>query len=353
MKKIISAEQQWRDEMNALINEGNECYACCDGLGAVGDNECYNIYGNAGVEILFTKVGDKFEKIYYTDVSEEYLLATNWQKLNPDEDWYDLKAVLQFLIRYEKGKNPTSPIAMQELLWMGIFTDGDYVRVMTFEDKEVEVSTEEIEAIRKEIIERCKGHSIEEIRDMFDGYNWGEYGEGSFDFLYKDFIFSIQNTDNAKAEGDWFLSCIVCNEWSESDSFKTTTLPIPPKEIKVDVEPAPAEKPDLTDWGMTISYDYIVQRMRESCICRISDIYQKIGKPFVKLDLAEWRHEEHCYFAEYDEGYAVALTKNYEGNVVIAGCSVYDVNPEWCINKNWSFVSLEEMLHIINQLTSK
>lgn len=352
MKKIVSAKEQWMNDMNDLRNKGYECDACCDGLGAIGENEFYAVYGGAR-DLYFSKVGETYTMIDVTDISEEYLLATNWDKLNPDDEWYDHAKVLQFLIDNANGKDVQSPIEMCDLIWMGIYPDNEGM-ITQYEDKEVEVSTEEIEAIRREITERCKGHSIEELRDMFDGYNWGEYGLDSFDFLYKGFVFTIKNNDEDGASGEWYLSGIVCNELGEdATSFNAINLPIPPKEIKVDVEPTPSEKPDLSSFKSctNVSFDYMVERMRETCINLITDIYQKMGDKFVEIDTVKWL-EAHGHFADYQDNYTVALTRNSEGDVVLTGTDT-DEWDDYMTNYNWSFVSLEEMLYIINQLTSK
>lgn len=230
MKKIISAKEQWMNDMNDLRNEGYECDSCCDELGAIGENEFYSVYGNAK-DLYFSKVGETYTMIDVTDVSEEYLLATNWQKLNPEDEWYDHKAVWKFLVDNANGKDIQSPIEMCDLIWMGIFPANNGM-ITQYEDKEIEVSFEEIETIRKEIVERCKGHSIEEVREMFDAYNCDEYGIGSFDFLYKGFIFTIKNEDE---NGEWYLSCIVCSDLDgHEESYTTLTIPIPPKEIKIE-----------------------------------------------------------------------------------------------------------------------
>lgn len=233
MKKNVSAKEQWMNDMNDLRIEGYECDACCDELGAIGENEFYSVYGSAK-DLYFSKVGETYTMIDVTDVSEEYLLATNWQKLNPEDEWYDHKAVWKFLVDNANGKDVQSPIEMCDLIWMGIYPANNDM-ITQYEDKEIEVSNEDIEAIRKEIVERCKGHSIEEVREMFDGYNCDQYGLGSFDFEYEGFVFSIQNKDYENADDDWYLSCVVCDACdNESDIFETTTLPIPPKEIKIE-----------------------------------------------------------------------------------------------------------------------
>ena len=318
MKKIVSAKEQWTNAMNDLRNEGYECDACCDGLGAIGENEFYAVYGGAR-DLYFSKVGETYTMIDVTDISEEYLLATNWDKLNPDDEWYDHAKVLQFLIDNANGKDVQSPIEMCDLIWMGIYPDNEGM-ITQYEDKEVEVSTEEIEAIRKEIVARCKGHSIEDVREMFDGYNRGEYGEGSFDFVYEDFIFSIQNTDNEKAEGDWFLSCIVCNEWSESDIFETTTLPIPPKEIKIeekkeDVKEKPKYDGDFLDHVVSIFEEghrvilvdvsgekYVLNGLFDNddviIDCYVADTMQRIDRYFI-VGAQEAPMDEAESYAEY------------------------------------------------------
>lgn len=247
MKKIVSAKEQWMNDMNDLRNKGYECDACCDELGANGENEFYQLYDNNNHLYFFEKCNGVYKKINALDIAPDDLLYDNWRKLAAGDDWYNKEAVFDFLLFYYQGIECTCPIDLASLVWMEIYDNE--LEVTVYEDKEIEVSNEEIEIIRKEIVERCKGHSIEEVREMFDGYNRGEYGEGSFDFVYEDFIFSIQNTDNEKAEGDWFLSCIVCNEWSESDIFETTTLPIPPKEIKIEEKKEDVKEKPKYDGG--------------------------------------------------------------------------------------------------------
>ena len=246
MKKIISAKEHWMNDMNDLRNEGYECDACCEELGAIGENEFYSVYGNAK-DLYFSKVGETYTKIDVTDVSEEYLLATNWQKLNPEDEWYDHKAVWKFLVDNANGKDIQSPIEMCDLIWMGIFPANNGM-ITQYEDKEIEVSNEEIETIRKKIVERCKGHSIEVVREMFDGYNCDEYGLGSFDLEYEGFVFSIQNKDYENADDDWYLSCVVCDACgNECDIFDTTTLEITKENDKrpaddTPIVPQPTEK---------------------------------------------------------------------------------------------------------------
>lgn len=359
MKKIITAKEQWTNAMNNLHDKDYDCDTCCEDLGAIGENEFYHFYGK-GKDLYFYKHEHAYGMYDCTNTTAATLLSNNWTELNPDEDWYNKVHLVDFLIRTAQGVDVSSPILMEDLLWMGIFDAT--VKETVFLDKEIEVSTEEIEAIRQEIVERCKGHSIEEVRDMFDGYNWGEYGEDTFDFEYKGFVFSIGNEKvGSEDEYSLYLSTSIYSNSGDGFGFvgEPITLPIPPKEIKLDISDIVDEKPDFSFFKSctNISFDYMVERMRESCINIISDIYQKIGDKYVEIDTKKWL-ETHGYFAGYCDSYCVAdcycvvLTRNDRGDVVLTGTDTADWD-EYMPANNWSFVSLEEMLYIINQLTSK
>lgn len=236
MKKIIKAETAWRNAMNALINDYYDCDTCCEDLGAIGENECYQLY-NGMHEYVFTKVGDVFKQFEFTDASAEYLLLTNWHKLNPKEDWYDKERTFRFLLEEAQGHNVLTDIDITTLIWMGIYTEGDMIHVTEYKDKEIEVTTDEIIATQREFIERCKGKTLEEIRDTFDGYNWGEYGEGTFDLIFKGFVFSIYKDE--KGDGYYLSKVVLDEECRNEGEGETFTLPYLPKEIKVEEEPKP------------------------------------------------------------------------------------------------------------------
>lgn len=345
MKKIITAKEQWTSEQKKLEDKGYHYEKCCEDLGAINDNAFYHFFSE-GVDYFFYKYDTAYGMLECTSATASDLLLNNWRELNPKDSWYDKAKLAEFLIRKAQGEDVVSPIPLEELLWMDIFDSS--VKETVFLDKEIEVSTEEIEAIRKEIVELCKGHSAKEVRDMFKGYNFDAKGENTYDFLYEGFVFNIKDEEECS-----FLSgCVYGKDGTDYGYVgEEITLPIPPKEIKLDMSDIVDEKPDLSDWGMTISYDYIVQRMRESCICRISDIYQKIGEKYVEIDTVTWL-ETHGSFADYQDYYNVALTRNSKGDVVLTGTDTAEWD-EYMTANDWSFVSLEEMLYIINQLTSK
>lgn len=339
MKKIIKAETAWRNAMNALINDYYDCDTCCEDLGAIGENECYQLY-NGMHEYVFTKVGDVFKQFEFTDASAEYLLLTNWTKLNPTEDWYDKERTFRFLLEDAQGHNVHTDIDITTLIWMGIYTEGDMVHVTEYKDKEVEVTTDEIIATQREFIERCKGKTLEEIRDTFDGYNWGEYGEGTFDLIFKGFVFSIYKDE--KGDGYYLSKVVLDEECRNEGEGKTFTLPYLPKEIKVDMT--------QVTFSPTFGYSNIIDTMRTTCIQCITDWYNNQDKKYVEIDTHKWL-QAHGDFAEYYDGWGVALTKKND-KVVLIGTDSDDYEG-YDATDNWDYVSLEEMLYIINQLASK
>lgn len=366
MKKIITAKEQWMKDLQDTYNKYGEMHSLEEhkvedvGIGLCGDNEMYRIYDGI-VDWFFLKVGDAYSCVS-TELCAESLLAGNLGKLKKEDYWYDHKRLFDWIVGCGIGSRDEeysleSPIQLYELIWMKVY-DQEQVTIVEYQDDEDEVSTEEIEDIRKEIAERCKGHSIEELRDMFQGYNWGDYGEDSFDFVYKGFVFCIGNHYDNRHPNEPYSLYLSTSVYSEdgaenAEIGKTITLPIPPKKIKVDMSDIVDEKPDLSSFKSctNVSFDYMVERMRETCINLITDIYQKIGEKFVEIDTVKWL-ETHGHFADYEDYYTVALTRNSEGDVVLTGTDTDDWD-DYMTNSNWSFVSLEEMLYIINQLTSK
>lgn len=310
MKKIITADEQWMKAMNDLRNQGYDCDKVCEDLGAIGDNEFYHFYGK-GKDLFFYKQGYAYGMYDCSGLDAATLLANNWVELNAKDDWYDKAMLAEFLLITAVGTDAVSPIPMEQLLWMHIFDAT--VKETAFIGEEEEVSTEEINAIRAEIVERCKGHSIEEIRDMFNAFNIGEYGDGSFDFLYDGLVFVI-----VCLQDKWHLSCIVCDRYSNSsDAFQTTELPIPPKEIKIDVEP----KKVVYEDALTANLKSMVLHVRAMANLEIQRRWDA-GQNFTEDDMNKWDEDyfngllvcDNKFTLENNENGILCLASNWRND---------------------------------------
>ena len=153
MKKIITAKEQWTNDLQEIYNKYGEMHSLEehkveeDGLGLCGDNEMYHIYDGI-VDWFFLKVGDAYSCVS-TEYSAERLLARNLIKLKKEDYWYDHELLFDWIVdcgigsRYE-DYSLESPIQLYELIWMNVYDQGQ-VTVEEYKDKEVEVYTEEIE----------------------------------------------------------------------------------------------------------------------------------------------------------------------------------------------------------------
>ena len=121
MKKIISAKEQWMNDMNDLRNKGYECDACCEELGAIGENEFYQLYDNNNHLYFFEKCNGVYKKINALDVYPGDLIYDNWGNFEAGDDWYNKEAVFNFLLCYVRGVECTCPIDLASLVWMGIY----------------------------------------------------------------------------------------------------------------------------------------------------------------------------------------------------------------------------------------
>lgn len=336
MKKIITAKEQFVKDLESIG------YYYSEPTVVTSEEKFWLTIDDGNIYLMFEMPKNLYFRYEYGRFSTviEFYKSTKTIKglvryLTDKEDFSSIRAFMLAL-----NDNGTGRL---EQFLPDIKQSNLETKTITYIDKEVEVSTEEIEAIRKEIAERCKGHSIEEIRDMFEGFN-KDILEGGFDFYYKGFGFTIYREDTPNREEKWYLAgrmTYTNDSFYDETEVEEIALPIPPKKINVDVE----TKKVVYEDSLIANLSAMVLHVSAMANLEIQRRWDA-GQNFTEDDMGGWNKDYFNDLEVYENKFT--LKNNEDGILCLASNWRNDEGYEYF--DTLDTVPVDELLYILKMM---
>lgn len=350
MKKILTAEMQWRNalrETHAKIGEFNDIEdhkIVDDGIGIIGDN-CMYRFSDECCDYFFIKVGDVYKSIC-VKLSKEYLLSSNWVKLDPQDDWYDKGKVLEWILQAHKECDISleAPIQLYKLIWMGIYNDKQVI-ITEYKTEYVETTYDFLYNVFQEITDKMNFKTFDEIVEAFsNGEVTHNYDSDYFNFEFKGFKFCVEQ----RQSGDQKVISLSESAYDTLDNVEYLVQDgmrnILPKEVHIGVF-------NLSDEDKKLAEDWTTRMndVKKEIIEKICSFYTSQCHGFVGIDMKVWKEYNHFYFFNYniiDYDYKFYIGGNSETNLRV----VYNEDEYWeCLED----LSVEELLYVFKYLLDK
>ena len=348
MKKILTAEMQWRNALNDTHAKYGEFRniedhkIVDDGIGIIGDN-CMYRFSDECCDYFFIKVGDVYKSIY-VELSQEHLLAANWMKLDPQDDWYDKEKVFEWILQTHKECDISleSPIQLYELIWMGIYNDKQ-VTITEYKTEYVDTTYDFLYNVFQEVADKMNFKTFDEIVETFSNGEVTHNDDSDYlNFEFKGFKFVVEQRKSGEqkiiALSESAYDTVANVEYLVQDGMRN----ILPKEINIEVFNISEECKKLADdWTTRINV------VKEEIIEKICSLYTSQCHEFISLDMNLWNEFNHTNFCDYSIfDFKFYIGGNAETNLmVVCGEEEY-----WeCLED----LSVEELLYILKCLIDK
>lgn len=342
MKKILTAEMQWRDALNyahskfGKFKDIEDHKIVDDGIGIIGDN-CMYRFSDECCDYFFIKVGDVYKSIY-VELSQEQILADNWMMLDPQDAWYDKGKVLEWILKTHKECDISleAPIKLYELIWMGIYNDKQ-VTITEYKIECVETTYDFLYDVFQEITDKMNFKTFDEIVETFSNGEVTHIDNSDyFKFEFKGFKFVV---------GQWQSrgqKVILLSEsaYDTKDNVEYLVQDgmrgILPKDIRVEKDNKLAD-----DWTTRINV------VKEEIIEKICSLYTSQCHEFISLDMNLWNESNHINFCDYSIfDFKFYIGGNTETNLMVV-CGEEEYFE--CLED----LSVEELLYIFKCLIDK
>lgn len=348
MKKILTAEMQWRNAINDThANFGEfrnieDHKIVDDGIGIIGDN-CMYRFSDERCDYFFIKVGNTYKSIY-VELSKEHLLADNWLKLDPQDAWYDKGKVFEWILQTHKECDISleAPIQLYELIWMGIYNEKQ-VTITEYKTEYVETTYDFLYNVFQEITDKMNFKTFDEIVETFSNGEVTHNDDSDYlNFEYKGFKFIVEQwqsgDQNVIALSESAYDTVSKVEYLVQDGMRN----ILPKEIHIEVFNLSDEDKKLADDWTTRMND-----VKKEIIEKICSFYTSQCHEFIGIDMKVWSESKHYHFCDYNLiDFKFYIGGNAETNLKV-------VNNEDEYWESLEDLSVEELLYVFKCLLDK